>query len=101
MTLNEDKTISSVSEVSILGYCVSHGVMKPDPERLRPLKGLPPPTGEKSLQCVLGLFAYYAKWIPRFSNKISRLKSNELFRLDEERLKDFDILKQCIEHAAL
>ena len=46
MTLNEDKTISSVSEVSILGYCVSHGVMKPDPERLRPLKELSPPTGK-------------------------------------------------------
>ena len=57
------KTISSIASVNILGYLVGNGVIKPDPERLRPLKELPPPVDSKSLKRVLGLFAYYAKWI--------------------------------------
>ena len=60
-TLNEKKTISSVASVNILGYLVGNGVIKPDPERLRSLKELPPPVDLKSLKRVLGLFAYYAK----------------------------------------
>jgi len=39
--LNDDKTVSSVREIGILGYCVGRGRMKPDPERLRPLQRLP------------------------------------------------------------
>ena len=74
MTLNDSKTISSVSSINILGYCVGNGLIKPDQERLRPLWSLPPPCNFKSLKRVLGLFAYYAKWIPEFSDKIQRLK---------------------------
>ena len=60
-TLNEKKNINSVASVNILGYLVGNGVVKPDPERLRPLKELPSPVDSKSLKCVFGLFAYYAK----------------------------------------
>ena len=44
MSLNNDKTISYVTELAILGYCVGHGTIKPDPERLKVLLELPPPT---------------------------------------------------------
>jgi len=33
MTLKATKTISSVSEESILGYRVGYGVIRPDPQR--------------------------------------------------------------------
>ena len=56
-TLNDLKTISSVSCINILGDCVGNGVIKPDPERLQPLKDLPPPSNQKLLKHVLGLFA--------------------------------------------
>ena len=72
--LNNSKTISSDSSINILGYFVGNGIIKPDPERLRPLEQLPPPTNSKSLKQVLGLFAYYKKWIKQFSEKIKRLK---------------------------
>ena len=52
-------------EISILGYRVGYGTMKPDPERLKPLRELPPPATRKTLQRAMGLFAYYLKWIPR------------------------------------
>ena len=54
-TLNEKKIIASVPTINILGYLVSNGEIKPDPERLRPLGELPPPTSPKSLKRVLGL----------------------------------------------
>ena len=37
LTLNEIKTVSSLPALNFLGYCVGNGIIKPDPERLRPL----------------------------------------------------------------
>jgi len=101
MTLNATKTISSVSEVSILGYRVGNGVIRPDPEQLKPLRELPAPSSRRALQRALGLFAYYAGWIPCFSDKIAKLKEVTTFLLKERCLEDFNLLKQCIEDASL
>ena len=60
-TLDDSKTISSVSSINILGYCIGNNVIKPDPNGLEPLQRLSPPENLKSLKRVLGLFAYYAK----------------------------------------
>ena len=75
--------------------------IKPDPERLKPLIELPPPTSGKSLKRVLGLFAYYAKWVPDFSDHICRLKSVTKFPLKYDELKDFELIKKLIAKAAL
>ena len=101
MTLNSSKTIYGVEEVNILGYCVSKGKIKPDPERLESLLKLPPPSSNKSLQRALGLFAYYSKWVPRFSDCIGKLKSPSGFPLNQSELDDFEKLKQLIASAAL
>ena len=42
-TLNETKFVESKASISLLGYGISHGVITPDPERLRPLQEFPPP----------------------------------------------------------
>ena len=55
-TLNENKTISSVSDIKILGYVVGNKCIKPDPERMKPLLNLPPPDNFKALRRVLGMF---------------------------------------------
>ena len=68
LTLNHDKTVSSVKVIKVLGYEVSNGLIKPDPDRLSPLEELPPPACRKSLQRAMGMFAYYSKWIKDFSN---------------------------------
>ena len=94
MTLNDSKTVYGVTELNILGYCVGNNVIKPDPERLKPLLELPPPTSLKSLKRILGLFAYYAKWVPGFSDRISLLKSVKQFPLKTEELRDFEIIKK-------
>ena len=101
MTLNDSKTIYGVQELNILGYRVSLNEIKPDPERLKPLLELPPPTSRKSLQRAMGLFAYYSKWIQRFSDHIGRLKNVDRFPLNEQELKDFQCLKESIASATL
>ena len=93
ITLNESKTVRSVSVIDILGYRVSHNSIKPDPERLRPLQEFPPPSNTTSLRRAMGMFAYYAKWIPRFSEKIRPLADAVSFPLSNEALAAFNALK--------
>lgn len=101
MTLNDSKTVSSVPELSILGYCVGNGKVRPDPDRLRVLKELPVPYTQKSLQRAMGLFAYYAKWIPNYSDKVKLLNSVDSFPLSEDAVKDYEELKSAIAEATL
>ena len=93
LTLNKSKTVHSVSVIDILGYCVSHYNM-PDPERLHPLQEFPPPSNTASLRRAMGMFAYYAKWIPRFSEKIRLLSETISFPLSDEALTAFNTLKK-------
>ena len=101
MTLNESKTVYGVEELNILGYCVGNNTIKPDPDRLKPFLELPPPTDGKSLKRILGLFAYYARWVPQFSDRIHQLKSVKRFPLSSSELRDFRDLKGFIVKAAL
>ena len=101
MTLNHSKTMYGVSVLPILGYCVGNNEIKPDPERLKALQELPPPSNPKSLQRTLGFFAYYAKWIANFSDHIQNLKAVRSFPLSKEELNDFMALKKAIANSAL
>ena len=70
LTLNETQTESSVPALNILCHWVGNGITKPDPERLGPLQRLPMPTTLNSLRRAVHMFASYAKWILRFSDKM-------------------------------
>lgn len=47
------------------------------------------------------MFAYYAKWISRFSDKIKNLKSTKIFPLSGEALLSFQTLKTDLINASL
>ena len=98
ITFKEDKCIYCVTSLNILGYVVSHGEIKPDPERFGPLKKLPVPKTVKALQRVIGMFSYYSKWIPRFSEKIAPLVQSKTFPLVKRAEEAFNNLKLHIEH---
>ncbi|VDI81091.1 Hypothetical predicted protein [Mytilus galloprovincialis] len=70
LTFNEDKCVFSVESVDLLGYTISQGVLRPDPDRMKPLRELPVPHSPKSVKRAMGMFSYYSQWIPRFSDKI-------------------------------
>ena len=84
LMLNQNRTISSVSCINILRYSIGNGIIKPDPERLKPLLELPALHNAKSLKSALGMFAHYAKWVVNFSNRIERLKSATSYPLNVE-----------------
>ena len=69
LTFNEDKSKIRMTSLTMLGYLVSYQNLKPDPERLQALFDLPIPRSAKELKRVCGMFAYYARWIPNFSQK--------------------------------
>ena len=101
LTLNEDQSIISVREISMIGYLISHGSIKPDPERMKPLINLPIPENPAALKRALGLFSYYSQWIPKFSEKIKSLTGNPNFPLSDEAKHAFSEIKQDIAKSSL
>ena len=71
LTFNEDKCAFSVESVDLLGYTISQGVLRPDPDRMKPLRELPVPHSPKSVNRAMGMFSYYSQWI-----QDSQTKSN-------------------------
>ena len=100
LTLNESKSVLSSSTINVLGYLIGNGVVRPDPEIFRPLQELHPPTDVRSQRRVLGLFAYYAKWISNFLENIQPLLKATTFHLCSEAINAFNLLKSGMELAA-
>ena len=97
-TFNEEKSVFSTTKFQILGSIVENGTIKPDPQRLQPLRDLSSPHDSKSMKRALGLFSHYSKWILRFSDKISLLGKTKTFSLCVEAEKAFHNLKKEIEN---
>ena len=102
LTFNEAKSVIAAPQIDILGCRVSHGTIKPDPERLHPLLELPLPSSPKELKRALGMFAYYAPWIRNFSAKLKPLTAERLtFPLRNDAVKAFEDLRSGLLHASL
>ena len=94
LTLNENKCVFATRKLNLLGYYISDGVMRPDPERVKPIINLPNPTNKKELQRVIGMFSYYAQWLPQFSEKVRPLILEKQFPMGEKALNAFKSLQQ-------
>ena len=101
ITFNHDKFIASCTELAILGYLVAYNSVKPDPQRLKPLQELPSPHDLPSQRRIVGMFAYYSKWIKKFSEKIRPLIKNTVFLVSTEAEESFQKLKSEIASSAL
>ena len=65
------------------------------------MKEMPPPHDAKSMKHIIGLFSYYSKWIPNFSDKIASLTKNTKCPLDYQCVNDFNQLKRDIADAVV
>ena len=101
VTFNESKSIHSTKELSLLGYLISKGVKRPDPERVKAIMDLPPPKTMDEQRRVLGLFAHYSRWISKFSEVIHPLNQNTQFPISEPALESFNKLKSILSEATL
>ena len=98
---NTEKCIFSTRCLPVFGYIIDEGTIRPDPDRLRPLRELPIPLNSRSLNRCLGLLSYYLQWIPRFSDQIKPIASCKSFPLPPSAVRAFESLKKTIEDAAL
>ena len=98
LTYNHDKCRFSQNKICILGYLVEEGKLKPDPSHLQPMKEMPAPHDTKSMNCIIGLFSYYPKWIPNFSDKIASLTKNTKYSLDYTTRHEFLYKRNCNEN---
>ena len=101
MTYNESNSVFSIRRLAILGYIIEEGEIRPDPERLRPLRELPVPTDTKSIGRCKGLLSYYSQWIPGFSNRMKPINSCKTFPLSAEAEAAFEGLKKSIEESVV
>jgi len=101
LTLNDDKCVFGVDTINLLGYTVKKGSMSPDPERLKPLLGLPIPNNMRALKRALGMFAHYSQWIASFSSKIHPLVKTDSFPLSSTAVEAFKNLKKDIANSAI
>ena len=101
LTLNKDKCVYSAECINLLGYQINSGSLKPDPARMETLLKLSLPRNSKELQRVVGLFAYYAQWIGKYSDKIKPLINNSCFPLTGSALETFKLLKSELADVSL
>ena len=100
-TFNNDKCLYKQMSIDFLGFTISDGIIRPDTERLRPLREYPLLVDSDSLCRAVGLLSYYSQWISKFSDRIRPLASSTSFLLGQEAEIAFCGLKAEIEAAVL
>ena len=101
LTFNESKTISNTDTITLLGYEISNGNLRHDQDRVKPLLETPIPNTMKALIRVIGMFAYYARWIPNYSDTIRPLLQAKSIPLSVEAINSFQTLLKLLAKAAL
>ena len=96
LTLNKNKCLYSLTSIDLLGYTISKGSVKPDPDRLKGLMDFPVPQNLPSLQRAMGMFSHYSQWILNFSEKLHPLTKVTRYPLSKEQTDAFKCLKQEI-----
>ena len=96
LTLNKSKRNFSATCIDLLGYRITNGALKPDPERIKLILEIPVPDDLKSLRRVVGMFSYNAQWIPKYSDKIKPLVSAKQLPLADEDVKAFQDLRKIL-----
>jgi hypothetical protein len=111
--LKASKLILGRKSMPFLGIIITEDGMTPNPEKVKAVRNLQPPKTLKQLRSVLGIFAYYRRFIPAFSKRAAPLyeqtKKNVQNKRDRggrieltvESLKAFEDLKQIITEAPI
>lgn len=97
IALNPDKIFLAVQRGVLLGYVVSKHGREPDPEKVKVIADLSPPTDVKGVQRTLGHIGWYREVIPDYATislPINRLQQKAVkFEWSSECQEAFDTLK--------
>ena len=67
LKLNPEKLEVGVNEITYFGHVISSDGLKPDPEKVKAITEMPPPTDKKELQTLLGMITYLSRFAPQLS----------------------------------
>ena len=84
----------NLNTVKLHGYVISDKSIKPDPERLEPLRNMHPPKDQKSKQ--IGMFSYYSQFIKNFSDKFQPIVKEDTYPINSDAENAFCLLKKDI-----
>ena len=101
ITFNDSKSVIAAESLQLLGYEVRNGTLKPDKDRVKALMDMSPPKNDKELKRILGLFSYYAQWIPKYSEVAKPLINTSSFPWSTAAQSGFDLLKEILSTAVL
>ena len=101
LTLNKNKCLYSLTSIDLLGYTISKGSVKPDPDRLKELMDLPVPQNSPSLRRAMGIFSHYSRRFPNFSEKLHPLTRVTRYPVTKEQTEAFKCRKQKIANSSL
>ena len=85
----------------MLGYQISDGVLQPNADRVKPILNMPNPSNSKELKQVIGMFSYFAQWLPKVSEKVKPLIKTVKFRIGKEAEDYLKLPKNDLASAAL
>lgn len=73
ITLNKDKCLFGVQELTFLGHRIDSLGIRPDISKLKAVMDMPPPTSRTELQRVLGMATYLARFVANFAEILQPL----------------------------
>lgn len=80
LKLNKDKLKLGLSSVTYLGHQLTQDGIAPDPDKVKAINAIQPPTEKAELLRFLGMATYLMKFVPNFSSKTQPLR--ELLKSD-------------------
>lgn len=106
MTFNTAKCSFSQREIPFLGHIIGNRSIRPDPSRYQNLMDFPTPRTLAQLNRMIGLFAYYAKWLHNCSELTqsltnSRATLSQTAILPDEAIHAIKTLKEKLVNACL
>jgi len=93
--LNSEKIQFREKQVSYMGHIISSEGLRADPNKLKAINEMPPPTDKKGVQRVLGMINYVQKFAPNLADLAKPLR--ELVKKDNKFVWDKDVRGQCLE----
>ncbi|KAM7281463.1 uncharacterized protein ISCGN_006127 [Ixodes scapularis] len=72
--LNRDKTELHRTSTTFLGHLLTKDGLRVDPEKVRAIQEMPPPTDVQGVQSFCGMVNYVARFLPKLSQVIEQLR---------------------------
>ena len=98
--INDEKTMYSQSEISILGTIVGRNGHRPDPRKVKVINGFAVPTNVSELRSFLGMIEFYGKYIDNLASikepLTKLLRKGEPFMWEDEQAVAFRRLKGAL-----